>query len=402
MKQRSILHVDMDAFFASIAQRDYPEYRGKPVIIGGHSTKRGVVASASYEARAFGVRSAMPLYKAYELCPHATRLPVEMNKYREVNAQLREIWSRFSPVVEPVSFDEAYLDLTGTEALLGPAAGVAEALRAAILKETGLSASVGGGTSKLLAKIASKEAKPAGVYLIPPGEEMAWLSPRDVAIVPGVGERTKERLYSLNIKTIGQLLDVGEAFLTAHFGAQGADLALIAQGQDPRPVSPGGPPKSMGGEETFDVDSTDPVFLRRMILKIACELGYRMRKHGLTAATVTAKVRYGKTFETVERSKTLPVGTDEDDVVYDLAWQLLISAWDGRRPLRLIGASVSNFRPNAQLALFSPVVSKGIGASRDPDALYRTMDQLRDRFGQGAVRRGTLLENEGSDRPASR
>ncbi|MNX57948.1 DNA polymerase IV [compost metagenome] len=179
--------------------------------------------------------------------------------------------------------------------------------------------------------------------------------------------------------------------MKAHFGAQGADLSLIARGLDPRPVSPGGPPKSMGGEETFDADSDDPVFLRRMVLKIACELGYRMRKHGLTAATVTAKVRYAKTFETVERSLTLPAGTDEDDVVYDTAWKLLTSAWDGRRPLRLIGASVSNFRPNAQLALFAPVAAKGIGASRDPDALYRTMDKLRDRFGQGAVRRGALL-----------
>ncbi|HEY9899845.1 MAG TPA: DNA polymerase IV [Pantanalinema sp.] len=392
MKRRSILHVDMDAFFAAIAQRDYPQYQGKPVIIGGHSIKRGVVASASYEARAFGVYSAMPLYKAYELCPHAVRLPVEMDKYREVNAQLQAIWERFSPVVEPLSFDEAYLDMTGTEALLGPVEQVSHALRKAIKAETGLSASVGGGTSKLLAKVASKAAKPAGVCLIRPGDEEAWLHPRDVSVIPGVGERTKERLYALGIKTVGQLAQVGEAFLKAHFGAQGSDLGLIARGLDPRPVTPGGAPKSMGGEETFDVDSDDPVFLRRMILKIACELGYRMRKHGLTAATVTAKVRYAKTFETVERSTTLPVGTDEDDAVYDTAWKLATSAWDARRPLRLIGASVSNFRPNAQLTLFTSPAAKGIGASRDPDALYRVMDGMRDRFGPAALRRGALIE----------
>lgn len=376
---KRILHVDMDAFFASVAQRDHPEWRGKPVIVGGHSTKRGVVASASYEARAFGVRSAMPLYKAYELCPHAIRVPVAMEKYREINRQLREIWERFAPLVEPLGFDEAYLDMTGTERLLGPLEGVAYALRDAIACETGLSASVGGGTSKLLAKVASKAAKPAGVCIVRPGEETAWLHPRDVGIIPGVGERMQERLKQLGIVTIGQLAGVSPALLTAHFGAQGADLFQVAQGKDPRPVTPAGPPKSLSGEETFDQDSADPVFLRRALLKIACEIGYRLRRHGLQAGTIATKLRYAKTFQTVDRSVTLALPTQDDEVIYATSWDLLKAGWDGKRPLRLIGASLSNFKAEGQLSFFE---------SASP--LTETLDRLRDRYGSGVIRRGSL------------
>ncbi len=382
---RSIMHVDMDAFFASIAQLDNPSLRGKPVIVGGHSIKRGVVASASYEARAFGVRSAMPLYKAVELCPHAIRVTVRMDRYREVNRQLQEIWGRFAPLVEPVGFDEAYLDMTGTEALLGPPEQVAYAIRAAILAETQLSASVGAGSSKLLAKIASKAAKPSGVCVVPQGEEMEWLHPRDVGLIPGVGHRTRERLEALNIRTIGQLADESLEKLIEDFGAQGADLYLIAQGKDPRPVTPGGPPKSIGGEETFDGDSADPVYLRRRLLKIVCELGYRLRKQGLTAATVSAKLRYAKTFETLERSLTLLAASDDDDVFYETAWKLLKAGWDGKRPLRLVGATLSNFQPNAQLTLFS------MGKSRNSTALHQALDNIRGRYGLEAVQRGALV-----------
>ncbi len=385
--KKQILHVDMDAFFASVAQRDRPEWRGKPVIVGGHSTKRGVVASASYEARAFGVRSAMPLYKAYELCPQAIRVPVAMEQYREINGQLRGIWERFAPVVEPVGFDEAYLDMTGTERLLGPLESVAYALRDAIACETGLSASVGGGTSKLLAKVASKAAKPAGVCLVRPGEEEAWLHPREVGIIPGVGERMQERLKQLGISTVGQLAGVSPAFLAAHFGQQGADLHQVAHGKDPRPVSPAGPPKSIGGEETFERDSADPVFLRRTLLKISCEIGYRLRKHKLLAGTISAKLRDAKTFQTLERSMTLGTPTQDDEVIYATAWELVQAGWDGRRALRLLGASLSNFRADAQLSLFE-----------ESSPLTETLDRLKDRYGTGVIRRGSLTrpDREGS------
>lgn len=390
MRRRSILHVDMDAFFASIAQLDDPRLRGKPVIVGGHSIKRGVVASASYEARAFGVRSAMPLYKAMELCPHALKVTVRMDRYREVNAKLHEIWGRFAPVVEGVGLDEAYLDMTGTEALLGPPEQVAYALRAAILAETHLSASVGTGSSKLLAKIASKAAKPSGVCVVPQGSEIEWLHPRDVGLIPGVGHRTRERLVAMNIRTIGQLAEESLEKLVEDFGAQGADLYLICRGKDPRPVTPGGPPKSMGGEETFDGDSADPVFLRRRLLKIVCELGYRLRKHGMVASTVSAKLRYSKTFETLERSLTLLTSTDDDDLFYETAWTLLKAGWDGKRPLRLVGATLSNLQPNAQLSLFST------GKGRNSTALHQALDKIRGRYGMEAVLRGALV----GDRPA--
>lgn len=384
MRRRSILHVDMDSFFAAVAQRDNPSLKGKPVVVSGHSIKRGVVASASYEARAYGVRSAMPLYKAKELCPQVILVPVEMGKYRHINHQIQEIWERFAPLVEPVGFDEAYLDVTGTEALLGPAEQVALAVKAAIFEETMLTASVGSGTSKLLAKVASKAAKPAGVCIIPPGDEEAWLHAKDVGVIPGVGPHTQDRLHKLGIKTIGQLAGVSQAFLLAHFGHQGVDLHAIARGRDPRPVTPGGPPKTMGGEETFDVDSSDPVHLRRVILKVVCELGYRLRKQGFAASTLSVKVRYAKTFETFERSKTLLVASDDDDEFYELAWALVENAWDGKRPLRLIGASLSNFKPNTQLSLWS-------SSERGSKALNEALDRLRDRFGWGAVQRGALI-----------
>ncbi|MNK59562.1 DNA polymerase IV [compost metagenome] len=384
---RQILHVDMDAFFASVAQRDHPEWRGKPVIVGGHSIKRGVVASASYEARAFGVRSAMPLYKAYELCPHAIQVPVSMEKYRVVNQQLRQLWERFAPVVEPLGFEEAYLDMTGTERLLGPLEGVAVALREAIACETGLSASVGGGTSKLLAKVASKAAKPAGVCIVRPGEEEAWLHPRDVGILPGVGRRMQGRLNKLGIMTVGQLAEASPAFLMAHFGEQGVDLLEAAQGKDPRLVSPAGARKSIGGEETFDQDSRDPVFLKRTLLKIACEIGYRLRRHGAQAGTISAKVRYAKTFQTVERSVTLALPTQDDEEIYATAWKLVKAGWDGKQPLRLLGASLSNFKPGAQLRLFETA-----------NPLTETLDRLRDRYGMGVIQRGSLTV---PDRPGS-
>ncbi|HEY9766863.1 MAG TPA: DNA polymerase IV [Chroococcales cyanobacterium] len=383
MGARSILHVDMDAFFASVAQRDRPELLGKPVIVGGHSTRRGVVASASYEARACGVHSAMPIFKALECCPQAVLVPVEMGKYRRISAQLLEIWGNFSPLVEALGFEEAYLDMTGSELLLGPVQLVAYAIRKAILLETGLSASVGGGSSKLLAKVASKTAKPAGVCVIPAGEEESWLYPRAVSVIPGVGPRTEERLLQFGIKTVGQLAKIPFSFLVSHFGAQGADFYAIARGQDPRVVCPGGPPKSMGGEETFDEDSSDPVFLRRLILKIVCELGYRLRKQNFLASTLSVKVRYGKTFETVERSRTFPFPLDDDEAFYEAAWELVQVAWDGKSPLRLIGTTFSNFHPNSQLSLFRK--EKNI-------RLLEELDRLRDRYGLEAVRRASLLD----------
>lgn len=385
MIPRVIAHVDMDAFFAAIAQLDNPWLRGQPVIVGGHSIVRGVVASASYEARQFGVKSAMPLYQAMELCPQAIRVPVAMDRYREVNAQLREVWARYSPDVEPVGFEEAYIDLTGTERLLGPPAKVARSIQEDILCTTKLTGSVGVGSSKLLAKIGSKVNKPHGICLIPAGVEEAWLYPRPVAVIPGVGPRLQQRLALFGIHTIGQLARVPLDRLTQAFGLIGADLYATARGQDPRPVSPACSPKSIGGEETFDVDSADPVFLCKILLRITGEICYRLRQHKFVAATISVKFRYSKNFETVQRSITLPVPTADDDVVYATASDLLLCHWDRLRPLRLVGTTLSNFSSNVQLSLFDNV------RSIRKHNLNQALDKLRRRFGVGAIQRALLL-----------
>jgi DNA polymerase-4 len=388
MAGRVIVHVDMDAFFAAIAQRDDPALRGRPVIVGGHSVNRGVVASASYEARAHGIRSAMPIHRAIELCPHAVRVPVQMETYREVHRELVVIWQSFSPLVESVAFDEAYLDLTGCERLMGPVEGVARRLRERILAVTRLSASVGAGSSKLMAKVASKAAKPAGVLIIPTGDEEAWLHPRPVSLLPGVGPRMQEKLARLGIHTVGQLAHLDWPFLEAHFGEAGLDLHRMARGHDPRPVQPGGPPKSVGGERTFERDSADPVFLRRTLLDLACDVAYRLRRYRLAARTVTVKVRDGKTFQTLERSMTLTVPTQDEDILHGRAWDLLGRAWEGQRALRLVGLSTSGLVHDGQLALFET------GGREGKQALLKAIDGLRSRHGAAVVRRAACLSEK--------
>lgn len=381
---RRILHVDMDAFFASIAQRDNPQLRSKPVIVGGHNTRRGVVASASYEARAFGVRSAMPIYQALERCPHAIVVPVEMDKYREVNHQLQEIWGDFSPLVEPLGFEEAYLDLTGTERLLGPLEEIAHRLKQAIQEETGLSCSVGGATTKLLAKIASKTFKPGGVGVIPKEEELHWLHAKDIAIIPGIGPKSQERLHRLGITTVGQLAQVPLEMLVSYLGPWGAELHAISQGMDPRPITPCGPPKSLGSEQTFEEDILDPAVIRRILLATSDKLAYRLRLQRVLASTLSLKIRYGKSFVTQERSHTLVVPTDQENQIYQCACELLNKTWDQGWALRLVGIRASNLKNAAQLSLFEPEAS---------NRLSTALDQLRARHGYRVVTRGALVRS---------
>lgn len=382
--KRRILHVDMDAFFASIAQRDNPQLRGKPVIVGGHSTRRGVVSSASYEARAFGVRSAMPIYQALEKCPRAIVVPVEMDKYREVNDQLQAIWGDFSPLVEPIGFDEAFLDLTGTERLLGSLESIALRIKQAIKEETGLNCSVGGGSSKLLAKIASKTFKPNKIGVIPPEEELQWLHSKDIAIIPGIGPKSQERLHRLGLTTVGQLAQVPLEMMISYLGPWGAELHAISQGLDPRPVTPCGPPKSLGGEQTFEEDIQDPEVIRRILLATSDKLAYRLRRHHLLASTISLKIRYGKSFVTQERSQTLVVPTDQENQIYLCACELLQKAWNQDWPLRLVGIRTSNFKNAAQLSLFEPEA---------PNRLSAALDQLRARHGYRVVTRGALVRS---------
>ena len=384
LPDRVILHVDMDAFFASVAQRDDPALRGKPVVVGGHSIRRGVVSSASYEARAFGVRSAMPIAEALARCPHAVVVPAAMARYREVNLQLRAIWARHAPVVEVASFDEAYLDLTGCRALLGDPADVARAIQRDILAETGVTCSVGVATSKLLAKVASKRHKPRGLCVVPAGEEAAWLAPLAIGELHGVGPATAGKLQKLGIVRVGQLLEVPEALLVRHLGPGGAHLPAMARGHDDRPVSPHGAAKSIGAETTFDRDVAARDRLEAVLRDLVQEVAFRARRAGVVGRTVTVKVRYHD-FETIGRARTLPQATDDDDAIADAALALLAEHAAPGRQVRLLGVTLSQLGTVAQLSWLAPPRAEA------RKALNEALDLLRERHGLFVVSRGTHL-----------
>lgn len=380
---RVILHVDMDAFFASVAQLDEPSLRGKAIVVGGHSMRRGVVGSASYEARAFGVRNAMPLHQARQLCPHVIVVPSHMARYREISDQLREVWGRFSPVVEVAGFDEGYLDLTGCEALMGPPLDVGRALQAEVLQATGLHCTVGIGSSKLIAKVASKKHKPFGVGVIPDGEEAAWLAPMSVSDLPGVGPVTTAKLERLGLFKVGDLLRYPEAELARFFGPGAASLLQMARGIDTRPLSPHAPAKSIGAETTFDEDLTDAERLKAVFLDLVQEVAYRARRSHVMARTVAVKLRYDN-FETLERERTLLEVTDDDDAIASVALELWRTHAQPGRPLRLVGVRLSNFSTFVQLSCLAE-------PSADRRALHQALDQLRAKHGMFIVSRATHL-----------
>lgn len=382
---RVIFHVDMDAFFASVAQLDNPRLAGKPVIVGGQSLRRGVVSSASYEARAFGVHSAMPLYQALKLCPQATVVPAAMARYREIHRMLRAVWGTFSPTVEVASFDEAYLDLTGCEPVVGPPEQAARNLQAAVAEATGITCSVGVASSKLVAKVASKRHKPRGLCVVPPGEEAAWLAPLRIDDLHGVGPKTAERLARVGLTHVHHLVSVPEADLDRMLGPLGTQLAQMARGIDTRPVSPGAPAKSVGAERTFQEDLIAPEALKAVFYDLVQEVGFRLRRSGQFARTVTVKIRYHD-FETITRSHTLAQATDDDQVLASEALALWKAHAEPRRPVRLLGVSVSHLSAVAQLSLLAGE------ADEERRQLNQALDALRQRHGLWVVTRGTHLE----------
>ena len=383
--RRTILHVDMDAFFASVAQLDDPRLRGKPVVVGGASLRRGVVSSASYEARAFGVRSAMPLYQALERCPKAVVVPGNMPRYREIHRQLRAVWERFSPAVEVASFDEAYLDLTGTEALLGAPRTVAKALQKAVLDETGLTCSVGVASNKLVAKVASKRYKPHGLCLVPPGEEAAWLAGLPLTDLHGLGPKTAAKLGEIGIHRVEQLLAVPEGELDRYLGPLAQHLRRMASGQDDRPVTPESPSKSVGAETTFRHDIDEAERLKAVIYDLVQEVAFRLRQDGVMAKTVTVKIRYDN-FETITRARTLAEATDDDQAIAEAARDLLVQHAEPGRPVRLLGVTASGLTTLAQLSWL------GAEKREERQRLNQALDKLRDRHGLWVVSRATHLK----------
>jgi DNA polymerase-4 len=381
---RTILHVDLDAFFAAVEQRDHPELRGKPVIVGGGGPdQRGVVSTASYEARVFGVHSAMPLRTAGRLCPHGIFLPVDGRKYQQVSREVMAILRRYTPQVQPISIDEAFLDVTGSRQLFGDGPEIARSIKQAVVDEVRLTISVGVASTKLVAKVASDLRKPDGLVVVPPGEEAAFLAPLPIARLWGVGEKTAAALREFGVVTIGDLAALPPDGLEGRFGKVGTYLAARARGIDPDPVAGGDPAKSVGHEHTFDVDTSSREVVERTLLGMADGVAWRLRAAGLKAATITLKLR-DSSFRTITRQTTLEVPTDLTEPIYDAAIELVRRELHGQR-IRLVGVTASNFRDREQLGMF------GEGDPRR-QATAEALDSIRRKYGSKAVTRARLVK----------
>jgi DNA polymerase IV len=384
MSSRAILHVDMDAFYAAVEQRDRPELRGKPVVVGADPRGRGVVSAASYEARRYGIHSAMPIGQAYRLCPHAAYLPVDMTKYVRVSAEIMAILGAFTPLVEPLSLDEAFLDVTGSRSLFGSPVEIARAIKTRIRAEVDLTASAGVAPNKFLAKVASDLRKPDGLVEVRPGAEAAFLRDLPISRLWGVGPAAEAALARLGARTIGELATMVPRVLVERLGSSGAHLQALARGEDDRPVVPWEDPKSVGAEETFERDTRDLARLRRTLLGQADRVAAELRGLGLRGRTVTLKVRFAD-FQTLTRRASASVPLADGGEIFRLAWETLVRL-PRPQPIRLIGLSVSGLQRDAdprQLPLFGP--------GGRAEQVERLSDELRARFGPGAIRRASLL-----------
>ena len=384
-----ILHVDMDAFYASVEVVKDPSLRGRPVIVGG-AGGRGVVTSASYEARAFGVTSAMPGVTARRLCPHAVFLSNDFEAYRDYSARIRDTFLSFTPLVEPLSLDEAFLDVSGSVRLFGEPPVIARRIREAIA-QLGLACTVGVAPNKFLAKLASTIAKPDGLLIVPAPEVRAFLDPLPVSSLWGVGAQTAEALRRLGLKTVGDVARLSRRTLQRAVGdALGAQLHALANGLDDRPVKPYEPAKSVGSEETFehDLDSTEDIL--REVLRLADRTAARLRAKGLCGRTVTLKVRFSN-FKTITRSATMDEEVDTGAEIYDVARRLYLKLDPDRPRIRLLGVTMSGLAagpPARQLELLA-----GSGAGPGWREASRAMDAIRQRFGDKAVGPAALLED---------
>lgn len=390
MNRLTILHVDMDAFYASVEQRDRPELRGQPVIVGGSAESRGVVCAASYEARKFGVHSAMPSVTARRLCPQGIFLPVRMSYYAEISRQLRQILLSFTPLVEPVSLDEAYLDVHGSEGLFGAAPEIARQIKTRIRGETELTASVGVATNKFLAKLASDLRKPDGLVVIEPGQVHEILSPLPVGRLWGVGKKGEKRLHALGLRTIGQLAAYPEQVLIDQFGEGGRWLARLARGEDDRAVVADGDAKSISTETTFARDIGDREALRSCLLQLVEHLGQRLRHNGVQARTIDLKLRTSD-FHTYTRAQTLPEPTDLTEAIWQTAVSLLeTKVPDDWLPLRLLGVGATGLVRDVPVQgnLFED------GWRAKQRALDGAVDAIRQQFGRAAIRRARGLDKE--------
>ncbi|HTX16073.1 MAG TPA: DNA polymerase IV [Candidatus Baltobacteraceae bacterium] len=389
----SILHVDMDAFFVSVELLARPDLKGLPVIVGGQRDQRGVVTSASYEARRFGVHSAMPLRTAAKLCPQAVFLDGHHELYGRWSDRVARILAKYSPIVEMASIDEAYINLTGTERLHGAAFGAAHELLREITSTTGLPCSGGLGATRLIAKVASDQAKPRGLVWVPAGSEAAFLAPLAVRRIPGIGKVTEAALKNIGIETLAQLQTVSLENLEETFGRWGTALYRKARGIDSYEFFVDAEPRSVSHNQTFGEDTNDPELLRSTLSHLCEKASKRLRDAGLHARTVTLALRFAD-FRTITRNHTLAEPSDLDTVFLKAIGELFARAWNGTAMLRLVGVALSSFSTGlGQLDLLDP------GRLEKLERLARTADRLRDKFGFSKLQLGGSLGNRDRERP---
>jgi DNA polymerase IV len=388
METRRIVHIDMDAFYAAVEQRDHPAYRGRPVIVGADpqgGRGRGVVSTASYEARPFGVHSAMPISQAYRLCPQAIFLPVRMGHYHQVSERIFAIFERYTDVVEPLSIDEAFLDATNSTRLFGTVEDIARRIKQDIWQEEHLVASVGVAPNKFLAKLASDLSKPDGFLVLHEPDVEAFLRDLPVSRLWGVGQQTGRQLEALGLRTIGQVAEWPQARLSKRFGSLGKHIWRLAHGLDDRPVTSHREPQSIGAETTFAEDTDDAETLHRTLLELADKVGQRLRAEGFMAAKVTLKYR-DAAFVTLTRTQSLAEPTAVAMDLYHAVSRLLVQLPTARLKVRLLGIAATELTSLGpqQLSLFADATHKRLQAERAEDA-------IRARFGPRAITRAALL-----------
>jgi DNA polymerase-4 len=398
MNARSILHVDMDAFYASVEQRDDPRLRGQPVIVGGTSN-RGVVAAASYEVRVFGVRSAMPIREALRRCPHAICVKPRMSVYREASHQVFAVFHEFTPIVEGLSLDEAFLDVTASLALKGDAVTIAREIKRQIREKTQLTASVGVAPNKLIAKIASDLNKPDGLTVVNADNMRAVLDPLSVRRLPGLGRKLGERVEAAGLHTLGELRTATDPVLWPIFGRDSQRMRERAAGIDERPVMSEWDEKSISAEETFFSDLADPTRMEAEVLRLADRASQRMRAQNLATGCVAVKIRRAD-FTTFTRQKRFEPSSTDSRTIARIAAELL-HAWRAEQPrarVRLLGVGVNHLHPADQMDLVANDGAAAAAATQGATALDATVDMIRERFGNLAVRRGSALpEARGTD-----
>jgi len=383
---RIIFHLDMDAFFVSVELLRRPWLKGTPVVVGGEASRRGVVASASYEARRHGIRSAMPLARAKRLCPRCVFLPCHFDDYADASSRLFQILGRFTPDVEPLSLEEAYLDLSGFRWLYGPPLETAEKLHCEIKSELGLDASIGIASNKLVARIASARAKPNGVLYVVPGCERQFLAPLAVREIPGVGAHMEERLHLLGARTIGDLTAIGERILASALGSAGEWLCRVAEGEDDAPIVPPSGQKSVSREVTFPEDLLDREMILAELSLLTGDVCRALREERKQARTITLKLRYAD-FSTVTRSSTLREPSDLDIEIFEATAELLQRTWTRRLKIRLVGVRLSNLIGGC----WQPGLAIG-GVDRGRlKRLYAGVDRIKKKYGAGAISQGTRL-----------